>query len=101
MARIKVLLKSKNNPSPIYIRLTDGREIDVMAKTKYNINPDDWSSTKEKPKSLNDIHFSNMDSDLANLKSMLLKYYNDSKNNVLINTPWLKDFLNPAVTIVQ
>ena len=101
MARIKVLLKSKNNPSPIYIRLTDGREIDVMAKTKYNINPDDWSSTKEKPKSLNDIHFSNMDSDLANLKSMLLKHYNDSKNNVLINTQWLKDFLNPAVTIVQ
>lgn len=101
MARIKVLLKSKNNPSPIYIRLTDGRNIDVMAKTKYNINPDDWSVVKQQPKSLNDIHYSNMDSDLVKLKSTLLKHYNDSKNNVLINTQWLKDFLNPAITIVE
>ncbi|MES2804066.1 MAG: phage integrase SAM-like domain-containing protein [Bacteroidota bacterium] len=101
MARIKVLLKSKNNPSPIYIRLTDGRQIDVMAKTKYNINPIDWSDVKEQPKSLNDIHYSNMDSDLAKLKSTLLKYYNDSKDSAIINTQWLKDFLNPAVTVVQ
>ena len=101
MARIKVLLKSKNNPSPIYIRLTDGRQIDVMAKTKYNINPIDWSDAKEKPKSLKDIHYSNMDSDLAILKSDLLKYYNDSKDHTIINTQWLKDFLNPAVTVVE
>ena len=101
MARIKVLLKSKNNPSPIYIRLTDGRNIDVMAKTKFNINPDDWSPAKEQPKSLSDIYYSNMDSDLAKLKSSLLKHYNDSKNIVLINTQWLKDFLNPTITIVE
>nr|WP_315232679.1 tyrosine-type recombinase/integrase [uncultured Flavobacterium sp.] len=101
MARIKVLLKSKNNPSPIYIRLTDGRHIDVMAKTKYNINPDDWSIAKAQPKSLSDIHYSNMDSDLTKLKSALLKYYNDSKNHLLINTQWLKDFLNPNVEVIQ
>jgi integrase len=101
MARIKVLLKSKNNPSPIYIRLTDGRQIDVIAKTKYNINSTDWSNAKEQPKNLNDIHYSNMHSDLATLKSRLTKYYNDSKDNAIINTQWLKDFLNPAVTVVE
>lgn len=101
MARIKVLLKSKNNPSPIYIRLTDGRQIDVMAKTKYNINPNDWSVVKEQPKNLNDIHYSNINSDLTDLKGLLLKHYNDSKNKVLVNTQWLKDFLNPAIKVIE
>lgn len=101
MARIKVLLKSKNNPSPIYIRLTDGRNVDVMAKTKYNINPSEWSPAKEQPKSLNDIHYSNMNSDLFKLKSDLVKYYDDTKDHVIINTQWLKDFLNPKITVVE
>lgn len=101
MARIKVLLKSKNNPSPIYIRLTDGRQIDVMAKTKYNINPNDWSVVKEQPKNLNDIHYCNINSDLTDLKGLLLKHYNDSKNKVLVNTQWLKDFLNPAIKVIE
>jgi integrase len=101
MARIKVLLKSKNNPCPIYIRLTDGRQIDVMAKTKYNINPNDWSVVKEQPKNLNDIHYSNINSDLTDLKGLLLKHYNDSKNKVLVNTQWLKDFLDPAIIVIE
>ncbi|ENA1802738.1 tyrosine-type recombinase/integrase [Flavobacterium psychrophilum] len=101
MARIKVLLKSKNNPSPIYIRLTDGRQIDVMTKTKFNINPDDWSIAKEQPKNLNDIHYSNINSELTDLKGLLLKHYNDSKNKVLINTQWLKDFLDPAIIVIE
>jgi len=101
MARIKVLLKSKNNPSPIYIRLTDGRQIDVMAKTKYNINPNDWSIVKEQPKNLNDIHYSNINSELTDLKGLLLKHYNDSKNKVLVNTQWLKDFLDPAIIVIE
>ena len=81
MARIKVLLKSKNNPAPIYIRLSDGRNVDVMAKTNYSINPSDWSSTKQEPKDLKDIHYANLNSELVALKSNLLKYYNKTNNN--------------------
>lgn len=101
MARIKVLLKSKSNPAPIYIRLSDGRNIDVMAKTNYNINPTDWSTAKQEPKDLKDIHYANLNSDLVTLKSDLLKYYNKTNNNLLINTQWLKDFLNPAIEVVE
>jgi integrase len=101
MARIKLLLKSKNNPAPIYIRLSDGRNIDVMAKTKYNINPSDWSSIKQEPKDLKDIHNSNLNSDLVTLKSELLKYYNKTNNTLVINTQWLKDFLNPAIEVIE
>ena len=101
MARIKVLLKSKNNPAPIYIRLSDGRNVDVMAKTNFSINPSDWSPTKQEPKDLKDIHYANLNSDLVTLKSDLLKYYNKTNNNLLINTQWLKDFLNPAIEVIE
>jgi integrase len=72
-----------------------------MAKTKYNINPNDWSVVKEQPKNLNDIHYSNINSDLTDLKGLLLKHYNDSKNKVLVNTQWLKDFLDPAIIVIE
>jgi integrase len=101
MARIKVLLKSKNNPAPIYIRLSDGRTTDVMAKTPYNINPSDWSTAKEGPKNLNDIDYSNLHSQLQTLKSDLLKYYNKTKGSYIVNTQWLKDFLNPSIQVVE
>jgi hypothetical protein len=95
MARIKLLLKSKNNPASIYIRLSDGRNIDVMAKTNYSINPSDWSAIKQEPKDLKDIDNANLNSDLTTLKSELLKHYNKKSSTVEINTQWLKDFVNP------
>ena len=101
MARIKVLLKSKKNPAPIYIRLSDGRAVDVMAKTKYSINPADWSTAKEQPKNLSDIDFQNLNFNLVTLKSDLLKYYNKASSSLIINTQWLKDFLNPAIEVVE
>ncbi len=101
MARIKVLLKSKINPASIYIRLSDGREVDVMAKTKYCINPEDWSSVKQEPKDLKDIHYVNLNSELVTLKSDLLKYYNKTNGKLLINTQWLKDFLDTSIEIVE
>ncbi len=101
MARVKVLLKSDNNPAPIYIRLTDGRQVDVMAKTKYIINPKEWSSAKEQPKNLKDVDFSNLNNDLLDLKSNLVKHYNKTKNNLVINTQWLKDFLDPSIEVIE
>ncbi|MBG7610725.1 phage integrase SAM-like domain-containing protein, partial [Polaribacter sp. BAL334] len=95
MARIKLLLKSKNNPASIYIRLSDGRNIDVMAKTNYSINPSDWSTIKEEPKDLKNIYNANLNSDLTTVKSELLKHYNKKTSDTVINTQWLKDFINP------
>jgi hypothetical protein len=101
MARVKVLLKSKNNPASIYIRLTDGRNIDVMAKTKYLINPKDWSIAKEQPKDLKDIDFANLNSELNELKNNLLKYYIKTKETSVINSQWLKNFLDPKTEIIE
>ncbi|TDW48829.1 hypothetical protein EV144_103346 [Flavobacterium sp. 270] len=64
MARIKFLIQSKNNPANIYVRLIDGRKIDIKAKTNLIINPSDWSDTKERPKNLKNIDLKHLDFEL-------------------------------------
>ena len=96
MATIKFYLQSNNNPAGIYIRLREGRSIDAKAKSKYAINPHNWSKKKEQPINLKDEDFKKLNADLSNLKDKLLKHYNISINNCQIDSAWLKDFINPA-----
>ncbi|NBW28274.1 MAG: integrase [Flavobacteriaceae bacterium] len=97
MASINLLLQSKKNPAVIYIRLRDGRTLDVKAKTNYHIDPANWDEIEQRPlkKLLKMVDFANLDTDLATLKNDLLKEYNNSKGVKVINTMWLKDFINP------
>lgn len=94
MATIKFLIQTKNNPANIYIRLIDGRKIDVKTKTNLIINPADWSATKQRPKNLKNDELKNLDFDLQELKTKLLNYYNKNIDQE-INLQWLKDFINP------
>lgn len=96
MASIKFILKSPTSPAGIYVRLTDGKPVDVMAKTKYSIDPADWSKSKEQPKNLKQDYFKNLNAELTDLKADLLKHYNNSRGNIIINTQWLKEFLQPT-----
>ncbi len=52
MASINFFIQSKNNPAGIYIRIRDGRTIDAKAKTKFSIDPGNWSSAKGQPRNL-------------------------------------------------
>lgn len=94
MASIKFLLQSISNPANIYIRLIDGRKIDIKTKTNFVINPEDWSEAKQRPKSLKNESFKNLDSQIQNLRTNLLNYYNNSQDEI-INLNWLKNFINP------
>lgn len=96
MATIKFYLQSKKNPAGIYVRLREGRAIDAKSKTKFVINPSDWSTAKEQPKNLKDEGFKKLNSDLINFKADLLKHYNKSVNNSIINSNWLKNFITPS-----
>jgi len=94
MASIKFLLQSSSNPANIYVRLIDGRKVDIKTKTNFIINPDEWSAIKQRPKNLKNEASKNLDSNLQNLRTNLLNYYN--KNNAgEINLAWLKNFINP------
>jgi integrase len=93
MATIKFKLQSGANPANIYVRLIDGRKVDYKAKTNFIINPADWSESKQRPKSLTNIHNKNLDVDLHNLRVHILNQYNISNQNIDKN--WLKKIINP------
>ncbi|MFV8366366.1 phage integrase SAM-like domain-containing protein [Flavobacterium sp. XS1P27] len=103
MASINLLLQSKKNPAVIYIRLRDGRTLDIKAKTNYHIDPANWDEVEQRPlkKLLKDIDFANLDTDLATLKNDLLKEYNISKGVKVVDIQWLNDFINPPVGKVK
>ena len=98
MASINLLIQSKKNPAVIYIRLRDGRKIDIKAKTNFVIDPLNWDSEEQRPykRLLKDIDFANLDTDLGTLKTDVLKNYNKSKGSVVIDFEWLKNIINPC-----
>lgn len=99
MASIYLLLQSKKSPAVIYIRLRDGRNLDIKAKTNYHIDPINWDNNEQRPtkKALKDIDIANLDTDLASLKTNLLKEYNQSKGVKAVDSQWLKDFITPKI----
>ncbi len=96
MATIKFFIQSKNNPSGIYVRLREGHNtIDAKAKTNYVINPGDWSTKKGQPTNLKTAAYKSLHNELTKLRTDLLEHYNSSVGKCLINSQWLKDFINP------
>lgn len=100
MASINLLLQGKKGPAVIYIRLRDGRSLDFKAKTNFHIDPLNWDEAEQRPlkRLLKDVDFANLDTDLGKLKNELLAEYNSSKGIKVINSKWLKDFINPPKT---
>ena len=96
MATIKFYLQSKKNPAGIYVRLREGVNIDAKARTKFVIDPDNWSSKKMQPMNLKDASFKALNLELNTFKGELLKHFNSSiAKNQPINSDWLKRFINP------
>jgi integrase len=94
MATIKFFIQSKSNPAGIYVRVKEGRNIDAKAKTKYIINPENWSSVKGQPKNLKDAESKKLNNELEDLRNEILNHYNKCIGEEK-NTLWLKKFLNP------
>ena len=100
MASINLILQGTKNPAVIYIRLRDGRKLDIKAKTNYHINPENWDEKEQRPvkKLLKNINYANLDTDLSGLKVSLLTEYNKSKGVKKIDSQWLNEFINPTKT---
>lgn len=99
MARITFFIQSKNAPAGIYVRLREGVSIDAKAKTKFAINPNDWSSVKGQPKNLKSETFKALNNSLVQFKADLLSHYNGCIGKRAINSNWLKDFINPPARV--
>jgi len=92
MAVLKYLIRNKSNPKTIYIRLIDGRKIDLTASTGYLIDSENWSEGKRfinqkkvfKGKEKLVEHLTKLDS------AIVVQLNKDKDSGVTINLDWLK-----------
>jgi integrase len=101
MATINYIIQSKNNLAGIYIRLRDGRSIDLKAKTNFVISPSDWNHKKGQPINLKDSSNKQLNHNLSLLEKDLLVHYNNQPDKSNLNSQWLKEFINPKPKIEQ
>jgi len=94
MATVKFRLVGKNNTSNIYIRVLNGRKLDIQAKTDLFINSKEWQIKNNLPKQSTATN-KNLTTDLLKLKAFILDKFNDGNSNGLkINKDWLKHNLD-------
>lgn len=96
MATIKYLIQSTSDTAGIYVRLREGRILDIKAKTTFLISSKDWSNSKGQPRNLKDEQQKSLNGKLVRFKADLLNHYNNTPNKFEITTQWLKDFINPV-----
>jgi integrase len=95
MARINFLIRSKNNPARIYVRIRDGKAIDVKMPTNFYIDSENWNPTKGKPKNLNNPFVKKLDTDLDALYIQVLSNINELKSSDSYTNETVKELLNP------
>lgn len=90
MATLKYILQSKNNPAPIYLRLSLNRSQVYKRKTGLFINPKEWSKDKSYPKQTTADN-KKITLDLKDLEVALTKDLNNElTNGKTINADWLQ-----------
>ena len=103
MAVLKYLIRNKSNPKRIYVRLIDGKKIDLTASTGYLIDSENWSEGKRfvNQKKVFKGKESLVDN-LIKLQSEILEQLNKDKGSErTINLEWLKhtiaNYKNPEL----
>lgn len=93
---ITFLLQSKKKPAAIYVRFREGLT-DAKARTRFTVNPEDWSHAKGKPKE-NDASGKMLNSELNRFRSELTDAINKRKPGEQVTTEWLKRVINPTLS---
>jgi integrase len=100
MATINFRVKSKTNPSPIYIRFRDKNIFDIETKTGLLINPEFWHITKQQIRNVIDVPNRNETNEkTVKLPIHIIDAYNQAyASGEIINKIWLdkviSDFFN-------
>lgn len=95
MATLKFFIKGNNDPSTIYVRLIQGRKIDIKKSTSLLINPKYWNNNKGEIRQIAEFENKlNLKNDLNNLSSHILNAFNTTyANGDFINSDWLNDVI--------
>lgn len=93
MATIKLRIRSKKNPAPIYLRLVDGRNFELNSKINININPEHWDNKNGKIRNLIAIpDRDKRNQELEKLKLFVLNEYNNSyMNGIVLDNYWFSE----------
>ncbi len=94
MATIKFLLKSNKNPASIYVRVRQGRAVDVYANTKLLIDPKDWNP-KGKVRNAKNEDLKSLNSRLDTLSASITKALNEADEGQIIDIKFIKEILFP------
>jgi hypothetical protein len=90
MASLKFLIQSSKETANIYLRLRDGRSIDLKAKTNLIVRNKDWNYHKGTVYVRNN-ELKALDAELSKLKLKVTTAYNEAqKNHEFIDPSWLK-----------
>ena len=90
MATIKFRLAGKNDTSNIYIRILNGRKLDIQAKTELFVNFKDWQVKNNLPKQTT-AENKKLSVKLQELKMDILIKFNDANSKgIEISKEWLK-----------
>ena len=93
MPTVRFSIKQNQNPASIYVRLRDGRKVDITLKTNKTINPKFWNKNRIKQSAAFDDKL-NLENDLNGLKSLILKRRNDSiTDGVTLSKEWLQQVI--------
>jgi integrase len=104
MATIKYFIRGKSELSTIYVRLLDGRKIDLTVSTGYTVHPKFWSVAKGSIRQIaNNNDKKNLTEDLRKLKDRIGDSLNlDKDKGVFIDKEWLEGIIasykNPVIT---
>jgi hypothetical protein len=91
MATVKYYLRSKTKDSIIQIQLSVSKILKMRNSTGLQIDYSDWSDKTSLPKQ-NNPHNKNLTTQLNDLKSFVLKEYNnDFAGGILFDSHWLKN----------
>lgn len=93
MATLKYFIKGNSETSTIYLRLIQGRKVDLKKSTSLLINSNYWNDNKGEIRQIAKFENKlNLQNDLNDLSSHVLNSFNNSyANGVLINSEWLND----------
>lgn len=93
MAKVKLLVKGIKNPSPLYLRFTNGRAFDVYSKTEIQVNPEHWDNLTGNYKNLKSIKDRSMwNARFDKLKVHMIEKHNESYVfGEIIDKYWVAD----------
>lgn len=92
---VKFFIQSKKNPAPIYVRIRGANNTDAKARTKWSIDPKEWSKVKGQPKDLKNEDYKALNNDLNNFSKDLANEINKLPINQKIDSLWLKNYILP------